>query len=157
MCKFKVGDLVIGNKENIYNITSEGTICKVLKDDAVDREQVKVVVVSVNRDGEVMEASEAHWVTARYFDLYKSALASETINLIAPDIKSTTINEDKKKVTLVFDKNDYTIATCTENDEFDPAIGVALAFAYKYFGSKTKFHKWVNAQVQKNSRKKMDK
>ena len=31
MNKFKVGDLVIGNKENIYNITSEGTICKVVE------------------------------------------------------------------------------------------------------------------------------
>ena len=157
MNKFKVGDLVIGNKENTYNITSEGTICKVVEVDAVDREQVKVVVVSVNWDGEVMEASVARWVTAKYFDLYKSAPVSETINRIAPNIKSTTINEDKKKVTLVFDKNDYSIATCTENDEFDPAVGVALALAYKCFGSKTKFHKWVDAQVQKNIKKKTGK
>ena len=155
MCKFKVGDLIIGNKTNTYNITSAGTVCKVVKVDVLDREQVKVVVVCTNSDGAVTaSSSKEFWVAAKYFDMYKSAPTHETINRTIPKIKSTTINEDKKKVTIVFDKNNYTIATCTENDEFDPAIGVALALAYKCFGSKTKFHNWVNAQVQKNSKKK---
>ena len=155
MGKFKIGDLVIGNKKNTYGITARGAVCKVVQVDSFNGEHMGVVVADTTRGGEVTAlGSEIYWVTAECFDMYKSAPAHETINRVAPIIKSATINEDKKKVTLVFDKNDYTISSCTENDEFDPAIGVALALAYKCFGSKTKFHKWVNAQMQKNSKKK---
>lgn len=37
--------------------------------------------------------------------------------------------------------------TCPE-DEFDPYVGSALAICYNLFGSKSQFHKYVNASMK---------
>lgn len=85
-------------------------------------------------------------------------------------IKSVTINEDKGIVTVVADdmykvsKNALNkvirmlggeaedeetkvmaMSTPVGDDEFDKYVGVALALAYVTFGSKTKFHKYVDS------------
>ena len=90
-------------------------------------------------------------------------------------IKSITINEEKKVVTVVADdtykmaKNGLNkvirllggeaedeetkvvaMSSPVGDDEFDKYIGVALALAYVTFGSKTKFHKYVDSLKTKN-------
>lgn len=94
------------------------------------------------------------------------------LNLNNKVIESITVNEKKKTVTMV--SNDlhamsvnalnrmtevfmgapYKEELPTKNivmsnvvgeDEFDVNVGVALALAYTIFGSKNKFHKFVNS------------
>lgn len=45
-----------------------------------------------------------------------------------------------------------TKATCHKGDDFDPAVGVALALCYNLFGSKTQFHKFVK-KIQEDQNK----
>ena len=125
-------------------------------------------VVSVSSNGRLMSvtpigcASNKHTVVScENFALYHQFVQPITPTWIdishlaysgdsnTNKIKSVTVNKKKKKVTVVFGKNDYQIATCVDGDTFDPSIGVALAMAYKAFGSKTKFHKFVNSIVDK--------
>lgn len=90
-------------------------------------------------------------------------------------IKSVTINEAKKTVTVVADdmvvistnglnkvirmlggnvEDEETKVVAMSkpvgDDAFDKYIGVALALAYVTFGSKTKFHKYVDSLEVKN-------
>lgn len=90
-------------------------------------------------------------------------------------IRSITINESKKAVTVVADdmvkvsKNALNkvirmlggeaedeetkvvaMSKPVGDDAFDKYIGVALALAYVTFGSKTKFHKYVDSLKTKN-------
>lgn len=51
------------------------------------------------------------------------------------------VNEEEAKIKT------KTVSTCHEKDDFDPAVGVALALCYNLFGSKTKFHKFVNSLI----------
>lgn len=90
-------------------------------------------------------------------------------------IKSITINEKKKVVTIVaddmvkvstnglnkvirmlggeaedVDTKVVGMSNPVGDDEFDKYVGVALALAYVTFGSKTKFHKYVDSLKTKN-------
>jgi len=58
-------------------------------------------------------------------------------------IRSVTINEKKKVVTVVFLNGDVQMAKCQPEDNFDSKIGIALCMAYHVFGSKNKFNKYV--------------
>ena len=130
--KFKVGDVVECTEKNKYNITDVGVPCVVAR--TVSGSDVIFVKVIGAGDAELT-------VDSNYFRKVSD-----------PEVrpfKSVTVNEAKKKVTVVYGKGDYQIATCSENDTFDPAIGIALAMAYKAFGSKTKFHKFVKSLTDK--------
>ena len=59
-------------------------------------------------------------------------------------IKSITINETKKIVTVVFNDNDVQMSKCSEDDAFDPVVGVALCIAAHIGTSKTQFKKFVH-------------
>lgn len=68
----------------------------------------------------------------------------------------TTI-EGYNKITEVINAEEAkiktkTVSTCHEKDDFDPAVGVALALCYNMFGSKTKFHKFVK-KIQEDQNK----
>lgn len=128
--KFKVGDIVECAEKNRYGITDVGVPCVVVKTES-DSDVMFVRVIGA----ENTEFS----VNSNYF---RKVSGPETF-------KSVTVNEAKRKVTVVYGKGDYQIATCSENDTFDPAIGIALAMAYKAFGSKTKFHKFVKSLTDK--------
>ena len=130
--KFKVGDVVECTEKNKYSITDVGVPCVVARTvSGSDKIFVKVIGMG---DTELT-------VDSNYFRKVSD-----------PEVrpfKSVTVNKAKRKVTVVYGKGDYQIATCSENDTFDPAIGIALAMAYKAFGSKTKFHKFVKSLTDK--------
>lgn len=69
-------------------------------------------------------------------------------------IQKIQVNEKKKIVTVVFDDDDVKMIKCSDKDEFDPSIGVALCIAAHVFNSKTKFKKFVNTQIEKQNKKK---
>ena len=66
-----------------------------------------------------------------------------------PLIRSITVNEKEKIVTVVFQGGDVRMQKCSAKDEFDPYIGVALCVAQHTFGSKTKFKKQVRKLTDK--------
>ena len=74
--------------------------------------------------------------------------------MIIPGIKNVLFNEVKKTTTVVFNDRTSVIVKCTDNDKFDPEMGLAMALARKYFGSRTKLRnavvKWVKASAPKN-------
>jgi hypothetical protein len=82
-------------------------------------------------------------------DLYKLT-KSQGENMI----QKIQINEKKKIVTVVFEDDDVKMIKCSDKDEFDPSIGVALCIAAHVFNSKTKFKKFVNSQIEKQNKKK---
>lgn len=83
-------------------------------------------------------------------------------------IKNIMLNKDKKVTTVVVKEDlknidilDYILngkdlpktnkaiqIKCAEEDEYDPYIGVALALAEAYFGSKRQFRMWVDKRCQ---------
>ena len=130
--KFKVGDVVECAENNRYSITDVGVPCVVVKTES-GSDSISVKVIGAG--------DREFWVNSNYF--------RKVSDPEARPFKSVTVNEAKKKVTVVYGKGDYQIATCSENDTFDPAIGIALAMAYKAFGSKTKFHKFVKSLTDK--------
>lgn len=78
----------------------------------------------------------------------------EENNMIISGIKNVFFNEVKKTTTVVFNDHTSVIVKCTDNDEFDPEMGLAMALARKCFGSRSKFQKavakWVATSAPKN-------
>lgn len=74
--------------------------------------------------------------------------------MIISGIKNVFFNEVKKTTTVVFNDHTSVIVKCTNNDEFDPEMGLAMALARKCFGSRSKFQKavakWVATSAPKN-------
>ena len=59
-------------------------------------------------------------------------------------IKNIDVNIYKRIVTVVFKSGHVEQVHCAEGDAFDVRIGVAIALASARFGSKSKFHKFVD-------------
>lgn len=78
----------------------------------------------------------------------------EENNMIIPGIKNVFFNEMKRTTTVVFLDHTSVIVKCTDNDEFYPEMGLAMAIARRYFGSRTKLKKavdkWVATSAPKN-------
>lgn len=74
--------------------------------------------------------------------------------MIISGIKNVFFNEVKKTTTVVFLDHTSVIVKCTDNDHFDPEMGLAMALARKLFGSRSKFQKtvakWVATSAPKN-------
>lgn len=91
----------------------------------------------------------------------------EENNMIIPGIKNVFFNEVKRTTTVVFIDHTSVIVKCTDNDKFDPEMGLAMALARKCFGSRSKLQKavakWVktsapkNEQIREKVRKKAEK
>ena len=64
-------------------------------------------------------------------------------------IRSITVNEKKKVTTVVFKDGDVQMSKCSEHDQFDKNVGVALCIAAHLSGSKTKFKEFVNKNTRK--------
>ena len=59
-------------------------------------------------------------------------------------IKSVTVNEKKRIVTVVFNDGDIRMSKAHKDDKFDVEVGIAMCLAYKYMNmSKTQYHKAV--------------
>lgn len=112
-CKFKVGDMVIGNHPTRYGITNTGWIGKVTK---VGRNTITVYGKGI---GCVMNFT----VDPKYFDLYepKNKTADEKI-VITHNGKTTTAKLIQKDGTC-----HAATANCAPEDEFDFMVGAKLA------------------------------
>ena len=96
-CKFKVGDIIIGNDKNTYNYTAKGVKCKVishLKDDLFHDIKVKIL----DEDGK-------YNVNSTYFDLVGTPKVTYTAD---------TVEYNGQK------------ATCQLGDKFDLEKGIML-------------------------------
>lgn len=82
-----------------------------------------------------------------FFEDYMKATCRNTI-----DVKSVHVNEQKKACTVVFSNGTHETVKCSEKDNFDPYVGIALCIAQRIFGSKTKFHKIVNNAISNKRR-----
>lgn len=80
----------------------------------------------------------------------------EENSMIIPDIKNVFFNEVKKTTTVVFNDHTSVVVKCTDNDEFDPEMGLAMALTRRYFGSRTTLKKavakWVATSAPKNEK-----
>ena len=74
----------------------------------------------------------------------------EEINM---NIKTVFFNEVKGITTVVFDDHTSVVVRCKKGDTFDPEVGLAMALSRKYFGSRTKFQKFVQDWVKKSEPK----
>jgi hypothetical protein len=113
--KFKIGDMVIGNKKaNTYGITCEGW---------------KGVVKSVDNKGKTISARGRGFggCTFTFTDLDASCF-----DLYVENVREIVITTDGKKTTarLYNDKKCVKTATakCTPDDEFDFEVGARIAF-----------------------------
>jgi len=83
-----------------------------------------------------------------------SSYNKEEYVMIIPGIENVFFNEVKKTTTVVFLDHTSVIVKCTDNDHFDPEMGLAMAIARRYFGSRTKVKKavdkWVATSAPKN-------
>lgn len=68
MHKFKVGDIIIGNKKNVGSFTGVGSICRVIRvfELSVDGSDMEIYVIKGNYPGENVYAS------SQMFNLQKS-------------------------------------------------------------------------------------
>lgn len=66
----------------------------------------------------------------------------------ADKIKTIFVNKTKRLVVVRWIDNTTTKVYCQPNDDFSVDIGVALAYCYKFFGSKTKFRKVITEHTK---------
>ena len=68
MNKFKVGDIIIGNRKNVGYFTGVGSICRVIRvfEFSVDGSDMEIYVIKGNYPGENVNAS------SQMFNLQKS-------------------------------------------------------------------------------------
>ena len=88
--------------------------------------------------------------------LYKSKSSmynNDRENVLEHIIRSVTINEKKKIVTVVFNHGEVYMSKCSKLDEFDPQIGIAICICSYYAGSKSAFKKFVKRKTSKGDLK----
>lgn len=78
-------------------------------------------------------------------------------NSFTKRLENIWINDKKKVVTVKKPDGSVIKVKCDKRDEFDPYVGTALALAYKEFGSKSKFRKYVDEIVAKQNKKTKEK
>lgn len=67
---------------------------------------------------------------------------------IESKITSILVNESKRVVTVIFPNGDVRMSKCSEKDEFDVKVGVALCILYHMFGSSTKASKAIEQKAK---------
>ena len=68
-------------------------------------------------------------------------------------VRNIYVDEKEKRVVVIFVDGQKQVVKCSPKDEFDVEIGVALAIARHFFGSKTQLRKFI----QKNAKFKITK
>ena len=69
-------------------------------------------------------------------------------NTTRPLIRSVTVNETKRIITVVFNDGDVRMEHCSKEDHFDPKIGIALCVVHHMAGSKNKYNKMVERMIK---------
>lgn len=72
------------------------------------------------------------------------------------EIASILVNEGKRVVTVTFADGDVRMSKCSEKDEFDVKVGVALCILYHMFGSSTKASKVIERKAKFVTKKKKE-
>lgn len=72
------------------------------------------------------------------------------------EIASILVNEGKRVVTVTFTNGDVRMSKCSEKDEFDVKVGVALCILYHMFGSNTKASKVIEQKAKFVTKKKKE-
>lgn len=121
MAKFKVGDIVRGNKRasNYYSVTGEGSVSKVVAVDESGAMRIRVIIPCMGEEG--LEGVTFN-VRCTYFDLVKAKALIPDKN----DIGSISICRKGKRVIASCGKIKG-VASCNPIDDFDYEVGAALA------------------------------
>lgn len=82
----------------------------------------------------------------------------ESIEQESPEseIASILVNEGKRVITVTFADGDVKMSKCSEKDEFDVKVGVALCVLYHMFGSNTKASKVIEQKAKFVAKKKKE-
>ena len=72
------------------------------------------------------------------------------------EIASILVNESKRVITVTFADGDVKMSKCSEKDEFDVKVGVALCVLYHMFGSNTKASKVKEQKAKFVTKKKKE-
>lgn len=72
------------------------------------------------------------------------------------EIASILVNESKRVITVTFADGDVKMSKCSEKDEFDVKVGVALCALYHMFGSSTKASKIIEQKAKFVTKKKKE-
>ena len=72
------------------------------------------------------------------------------------EIASILVNGGKRVVTVTFADGDVRMSKCSEKDEFDVKVGVALCILYHMFGSSTKASKVIEQKAKFVTKKKKE-
>ena len=72
------------------------------------------------------------------------------------EIASILVNENKRVITVTFADGDVKMSKCSEKDEFDVKVGVALCVLYHMFGSNTKASKIIEQKAKFVAKKKKE-
>lgn len=129
MSKFKIGDIVVGNKfaNDKYTITREGwigTVVEIDEDDAVDDIRVQ----------SLEDKGYRTWVSGACFDLCNTDYKASAKH----GIKKVIFNAPATIV--LWTDNTKTVVKCGKNDTYDLEKGLALCIAKKYLGNKSNFN-----------------
>ena len=63
-------------------------------------------------------------------------------------VKRIYVNRNTRIVAVQWLDDSKTVVKCQPEDDFSVDIGVALAYCYKFFGSKTKFRKVIQSHIK---------
>lgn len=63
-------------------------------------------------------------------------------------VKHVYVNRNAKVIAVQWLDDSRTVVKCQPDDDFSVDVGVALAYCYKFFGSKTKFRKVIQKHIK---------
>lgn len=125
----------------------------------IHEEAARVVADAIKAAGDSLLCQSWHRYPGQEDDINCILNGPRNINkeeniMIISGIKNVFFNEVKKTTTVVFLDHTSVIVKCTDNDHFDPEMGLAMAIARRCFGSRTKLKKavdkWVATSAPKN-------
>ena len=84
------------------------------------------------------------------FELASKSLTQSAMYLgsLAVRVKRVYVNRNARIVAAQWIDDSKTVVKCQPEDDFSVDVGVALAYCYKFFGSKTKFRKVIREHIK---------
>lgn len=152
--------------ESGFNVKIIFKKSRLLSDQGQDHSKLKLDLNS-NYEGDLVTLKAFH-IPKLASETTKSEEENDIMKINNKALKQIIIDEDRKTVTAIAidDPSVYdhylglepikyvTAAKASEEDDFDPYVGVAMALAYQLFGSKENFRKFVRENgIVKNIKK----
>lgn len=84
------------------------------------------------------------------FELAGEAITQAAMNMgsLAVRVKRVYVNRNTRIIAVQWLDDSKTVVKCQPEDDFSVDVGVALAYCYKFFGSKTKFRKVIQEHIK---------